>query len=97
MPVSSIVRLFGFGRHVVHAQSAGQLDRASHLLDVHRATVAAGEVRVEALALAGGKIALEVRRDELDELTTVQMGETDAHCSSDRYCSTARLTFERAR
>src|SRR4029077_6454909 len=79
-------RLLGLPRDVVHAQRAGELDRPPHLLDVRRAAVASGKVGVDALPLAGGQIALEGRGHELDELTTVQMGEADAHCSSDRYC-----------
>src|SRR5438445_466726 len=90
-------RLLGLRRHVVDPQRARELDRAPHLFDVCGAAVAGREVRVETLALTGGQIALEVRGDELDELATVQMGQTDAHASSDKYCSSARLTLARPR
>src|SRR6267142_986617 len=90
-------RLFGLRRHVVHPQPAGELDRAPHLFDICRAAVTGRKMRVEALALAGRQIALEVRRDELDQLPAIQMGQTDGHGSSDRYCSSARLTLARPR
>ena len=50
------------------AARPGQRERRAHLLEVLRAAGALGQVRIEARALAGRQRALEIVRDELDEL-----------------------------
>src|SRR5438093_11385210 len=59
---------FGTGIELLGRQTAGELDRRPHLLEIRPAAVARLNVRLEASALLGWKRVLEVVRDELHEL-----------------------------
>src|SRR3954454_2031770 len=58
----------GRRRGFVFCDAAGDPDRAAHLLDVPDAALAEVEVLLDERGLRGGKRALEVAGDELDQL-----------------------------
>src|SRR5262249_11844362 len=58
----------GLGREPVGRHLPGERHGPAHLLDVGRAVLAGGDVRLEALAVGCGERALEVVGDELDQL-----------------------------
>src|SRR5439155_19940875 len=83
------------GVKLVLGEAARQPDRLAHLVQVVRAAVAPGQVRLEASALVGRQLALEVRGHQLDHLAA---GELRAHAlaPSMKCRSRADLTLERA-
>ena len=80
-------------REVVGRQRPGQLDRASKLVDVLGAAVAARDVLLEPPQIGGRQSTLEVLGDELDELLAAECFDVD-HA---RYSSRACRTLDRAR
>src|SRR6476469_6080265 len=94
------------GREIVLVDAADDGDRDADLVEVVRAAVAVAEVCLEARAICIAQPALEIVRDELDDLGARQGGlatATDAlpdtrhERSPSRYVSRARRTFARAR
>src|SRR3954471_9521899 len=75
-------------------QAPDRRDRAPQLLEVARAVLAAGDVRLEAAPVARGERALEAVGDELDDLLAAQR---PAHAGSSRYPASASRTPARAR
>ena len=70
LPVAEGRQQLGLGlrRDRVGGELAQELEHLAHLAQVHRAALAAGDVRVEARAIGGRQRALEVVGDQLDQL-----------------------------
>src|SRR3954447_16825083 len=77
------------GRYLRLAKGPHGQHRVADLFDVRHAARAEPEVFLESRALRGSKGIFQIIGDELNELLA-------AHTAS-RYCSSARLTLERAR
>src|SRR6185312_391854 len=86
----------GLRRQRFRREPAGEHDRLADLLEIGRATGAAGEVLVETGRLLGRERSLEVVGHELDELLAAELFDVHAHACS-RYESSAARTFARAR
>src|SRR5262245_31252478 len=87
-------------RDVLLGQPAGRLDRLPHLLHVGGAVRAPLDVGAEGTAIRARQAAVEVGRDQLDELLTGHLPGEEAHdvtASGSRYSSSAARTLERAR
>src|SRR4051794_31870494 len=102
-PAERIEQLLPGGRvDVVLAQCSRGLDDQPHLLDVFGAVIAAADMCAEAAAVGAGEAAVEVGRDELDELLARHFPDEELHAvpptrSGSRYISSAARTLERAR
>ena len=91
-----VVPGFGLqGVDVVDGEPAGELDRLPQLQQVPRAVRARVEVTLEALTIGNRERAVEIARDDLDELDAHELGRPAAEPSQHHRTGSSKWLFER--